>query len=159
MYGISVNDSDMRLTLLKSGTHPDPRGDEGIHHFTYALLPHKGGFSVESVVRPAYELNIEPIVCIVNGDIDPFESLLSISESNVIVESIKKADKCDDLIIRLYEAERNTTRCEVSFGYPVVSVYETNMLEEVPVPVLLRDNCVSLRFKPFEIKTLKVKTE
>ncbi|MCK4541366.1 MAG: alpha-mannosidase, partial [Spirochaetales bacterium] len=91
-YGISVNDSDIRLTLLKSGTHPDPRGDEGIHYFTYALLPHKGSFSVESVVRPAYELNVEPIVHIVNGNIGPFGSLLSISESNVIVESIKKAD-------------------------------------------------------------------
>jgi alpha-mannosidase len=77
----------------------------------------------------------------------------------VIVESIKKADKCDDLIIRLYEAERNTTRCDVSFGYPVESVYETNMLEEELVSVHLRDNCVLLCFKPFEIKTLKVKID
>ena len=158
-YGISVNDSDIRLTLLKSGTHPDPRGDEGIHHFSYALLPHKGGFSVTSVVHPAYELNVEPITYVVNGNIDPFGSLLSISESNVIVETVKKADKCDDLIIRLYEAERNTTRCNISFGYLVESVYETNMLEEEPVPVHLRDNYVSLCFKPFEIKTLKVKVK
>ena len=45
------------------------------------------------------------------------------------------------------------------FGYPVESVYETNLLEEEPVPVHLRHNCISLCFKPFKIKTLKVKAE
>jgi alpha-mannosidase len=60
-YGVSIEGSDIRLSLHKGGTHPDPRGDEGVHEVTYSLLPHQGGFSVETVIRPAYELNVQPV--------------------------------------------------------------------------------------------------
>ena len=50
-YGISVHGAEARLSLLKSGARPDPRGDEGRHVFTYALLPHTGGFSAERVAE------------------------------------------------------------------------------------------------------------
>ncbi|MGN6627069.1 MAG: alpha-mannosidase, partial [Tepidisphaeraceae bacterium] len=45
-YACSMKNGDYRLTLIKSGRHPDPRGDAGLHRFSYALLPHAGGFSV-----------------------------------------------------------------------------------------------------------------
>ena len=57
-YGVAVHGSWVGLSLIKSGVHPDDRGDEGVHLFTYSLLPHAGGFTVPSVVRPAYELNV-----------------------------------------------------------------------------------------------------
>ncbi len=43
------------------------RADAGRHEVTYSLLPHAGGFSVESVVRPAYELNTPPIAALCRG--------------------------------------------------------------------------------------------
>ena len=39
-YGVSVNESDIRLTLHKGGCRPDPSGDAGRHEMLYALLPH-----------------------------------------------------------------------------------------------------------------------
>ena len=51
-YGISVIGTDARLSLIKSGTHPDPRGDEGRHQFTYSLLPH-AAFGVENEIGRA----------------------------------------------------------------------------------------------------------
>ena len=59
-YGISVKDSQMRLSLHKGGCMPDERGDKGIHECTYAFLPHMGSLSADSVIQPAYRLNEKP---------------------------------------------------------------------------------------------------
>ena len=57
-YGVSVEGGDIRLSLHKGGCRPDPRGDAGLHQFTYSFLPHMGGFSAENAVLPGYALNI-----------------------------------------------------------------------------------------------------
>ena len=155
-YGIGVLGSELRLSLLKSGTHPDARGDRGRHAFTYALLPHGGsGFSVEAVVRPAYELNVAPLVCPAGPRAEGFDGLVSADASNVIVESVKWAEEGRAFVVRLYEAGRTGTAARVRFAVPVRSVNETNLLEEHPRKLALRRGVVRLRFRPFEIKTLR----
>lgn len=155
-YGIGVHGGDMRLTLLKSGTHPDPRGDRGRHTFTYALKPHACGFSVESVVRPAYELNVAPVVRPVDSDAEGFGSLLTVDAPNVIVEAVKWAEEGNALVVRLYEAERSGCRTKIRFHVDVGEVAETNMLEENPQVLKVRGGAVEVYFRPFEIKTLRV---
>src|SRR5690606_30501506 len=118
-YGVSVHHSDVRLSLLKSGTHPDPRGDAGHHVFKYALLPHDGGFSVENVVRPAYEFNIAPVAVPAPHDAQGLASLLTVDAANVIVESVKLAEDGKDLVVRLYEASRCGTHARIEFGSAV----------------------------------------
>ena len=156
-YGVSVHGGEMRLTLIKSGTHPDPRSDRGRHIFNYALLPHSGAFRTETVIRPAYEFNVAPIVCPVDGGVREIESLLTVSASNVIVEAVKWAEEGKAFVIRLYEAERSGTSAVIRFSVPVESVEETNMLEEAPETLPVKNGRVSLYFRPFEIKTLKVR--
>ena len=56
-YGSSAEGSEMRLSLLKSATYPDPEADQGRHVFTYSLLPHCGGLREGGVVQEAYGLN------------------------------------------------------------------------------------------------------
>jgi len=155
-YGIGVAGGDLRLTLIKSGTHPDPRGDAGRHAFTYAFLPHACGFSSESVVRPGYELNVRPMVCEAGDDAGPLDSLLTIDAPNVICESIKWAENGPAFTVRLYEAERSGTAATIGLGVPVKEVTETNMLEENPKAVRVARNAVRLYFRPFEIKTLRL---
>ena len=154
-YACTVKEGTYRLSLVKSGRHPDPRGDEGRHRFAYAVLPHAGGFSVESVVRPAYEFNVAPTV--VEGRAPLALSLLSVDAPNVIVEAVKWAEDQEAFVVRLYEAGRAAARTTLRFGVPVLSVAETNLLEEETVPVLREDGAVRLRFRPFEIKTLIVR--
>jgi alpha-mannosidase len=153
-YGISVDGGDMRLTLLKSGRAPDPRGDRGTHVFTYAMLPHDGGFSAPTVIRPAHELNV-PLLVRGNARGD-LASLLRVDVPNVIVEAVKWAEDGDAVVVRLYESERSGTEAVVTLGFSATAVAETNMLEENPRPLGLRDGRVRLRFRPFEIKTLRV---
>ena len=144
------------MSLIKSGRHPDPRGDEGQHRFAYAMLPHQGGFGVESIVRPAFEFNVNPTVRPASANPSSF-SLLSVDQPNVIVAAVKKAEDDDDLIVRLYEAGKAAGYVRVKFNIPIESVSEVNLLEESPEPIAQEFGEVELFFKPFEIKTLKVK--
>ena len=154
-YGISVHGSDLRLTLLKGGCHPDPRGDEGTKIFTYSLRPHRGGFSVENVIRPAYELNI-PVLVRPGASTVRTEPILQIEASNVLLEAAKIAENEDGLIFRFYEAERSAAKTRISFGFPVKQVFLTNLLEEVAAELPLANQSVEVEFRAFEIKTLKV---
>ena len=154
-YGCTVKNGEYKLSLIKSGRHPDPRGDEGRHRFAYALLPHQSGFSVESVVRPAWEFNLDP-AAVNAADGDAEFSLARLDSPNVVVEAVKWAEDGKGFVLRLSEAGKTGTHVNLSFGLPVESVCETNLLEEAPRPVEVSRNAVSLYLRPFEIKTLKI---
>ncbi len=156
-YGISVNENDMCLTLHKGGCRPDPRGDKGVHKFTYSLLVHETGFSTESVIKPAYELNYPALVF--NGSInsDNSKSLLSIDADNVIIETVKPAEDGNGFIARVYETEGTYTICNLAFNSSLKSVFKTDMLEYKDEPIMAENNSIALNFKPFEIKTLRFK--
>lgn len=152
-YGISVKDSQMRLSLHKGGCMPDYRGDKGIHDCTYAFLPHLGSMSAENVIEPAYLLNEKPLI--VNGAL-PMESLVSLSTDHVIVETVKPLEQKEKgFILRLYEAEGASDNVVLTFGIPVKGMAETNMLEEVQEEYAAAKE-LTLSFRPFEIKTIKV---
>jgi alpha-mannosidase len=153
-YGVSVLGGTLGLTLMKSGTHPDPRGDEGRHLFTYALLPHTGGFSVESVVRPAYELNVPTPVAPAGPQARGINSLIAVDAPNVIVEAVKWAEEGKAFVARLYEAGKTGCHTNITVNAPVKSVSQTNLLEEQPEPIGVKDNWFTTYFRPFEIKTL-----
>ncbi len=156
-YGISVNGNDMRLTLHKGGCRPDSRGDKGVHRFTYSLLVHETGFSTESVIKPAYELNFPPLVFDGEATCDYCSSLLNISADNIIIETVKPAEDGNGFMARLYETEGTYTLCDLKFDSQVKSVFKTDMLEYEDAQLETNNNTVVLEFRPFEIKTLRLK--
>lgn len=156
-YGVTARNNDFSLTLMKCGAHPDPESDKGIHFFSYSLLPHSGGFSVPGVVKPAYEFNIAPVSWRSSRQIGEGPGLLKLNAPNVIVETVKGAEKGGGFIVRLYEAEKTGTLVELSFACSLKGVYETNLLEENRREVKLKKNRVKFYMRPFEIKTLLCK--
>ena len=154
-YGISVNGNDMRLTLHKGGCRPDPRGDKGVHKFTYSLLVHETAFSTESVIQPAYELNYPAMVFEGAAACENGKSFLTVDSDHVIIETVKPAEDGDGFIARLYETEGAFAQCDLTVSKTVGSVFATDMLEWEDTPIAMKDNRVALQFKPFEIKTLR----
>mgnify|MGYP001623967412 CR=1 FL=1 len=150
-YGISVDGTAAALTLLKGGLHPDTRGDEGVHTFTYSLLPH-GAFSAQSVTRPAYELNHPILVTKAPGTGRP---LAEVSAPNVIIETVKPACDGTGVILRLYEAEKTGCRIVLKVSVPFREAVETNMLEEEQGSLGAGPE-IPLDFRAFEIKTIKL---
>lgn len=155
-YGISVNGSDMRLSLHKGGCHPDVTGDAGVHEMTYSFLPHAGGLSVKNVIQPAYTLNVPSLAVkgALQADVTP---LVQVDADNIICETVKPAELRENaFVLRLYECERNKTACTLTFGCDVKKVFLTNMLEDVKEELPVVDGKVSLQFRPFQIVTVLV---
>lgn len=151
----------LRLTLLKSGVDPDAQADQGIHRFTYSLLPHPGDWREAQTVRHAYELNA-PVICLpgVTQAISSSTSVLSpfiqTDCSHVIVETVKPAEDGNGLIVRLYEFHNQRGNGTLSFATPLYSVQACNLLEQPLADVLVQENSFSFDVKPFEIKTFRV---
>ena len=157
-YGHDALDKMISISLLRSCVLPDEKADRGAHEFTYALLPHSGDFSVEQVVHEAYALNV-PLACIpvarAKGEIDAVR-FCTVSNPNVVVEAVKKAEDGDAFVIRAYEAGNSRGPVELGFAFPVASVQECNLVERQVADVPVKHNSVTFTIQPFEIKTFLV---
>ncbi len=156
-YGYDIHHNVMRLSLLKSATMPDPIADQGVHHMTYALLPHEGDWRRE-VPRAAYDLNNPLIIQPVEnpGGRTAWRHFATPHKSNLIIETIKKAEDGNGIIMRLYENSRERGPVTVQFGFDVAAVQRCNLLEDVREPIPVRHNHIELDVRPYQIITLRV---
>jgi alpha-mannosidase len=166
-YGHDVHDNVVRLTLLKSAIYPDAHADEGLHRFTYSLLPHVGDWREAQSVRRAYELNA-PVVCVAGQRKVPSlppapaggrgsASFLQVESTHVIVETVKPAEDGDGLIVRLYEAHNQRGGGTLTFVTSILSAHECNLLEEPIGEVSFQGKTLSFQVRPFEIKTFRIR--
>ena len=160
-YGYSAEGSVLKLSLLKSATHPDPEADQGRHTFTYSLLPHSGGFRDGGVVQEAYGLNqpLQAAPAAGGGTLPETFSLASCAQPGVILETVKLAEDGEDLIFRFYEAYDRRVRADITLGVPFDSVTVCDLLERpVETPELqVSGQTVTLPVRNFEIVTLRVR--
>ncbi len=159
-YGYRVRDGVLDLNLLRSSIMPDPVADRARHSFTYSLYPHQGDYIRGLVVQEAYALNVPlrtfGIVAGQKGKLPPSASMLHSDCDNVMIETVKKAEDSDDLIVRLYETHGCDVKARLHFNFDVDSVQLADMMEENPRKLTMRNNSVKLAFRPFEIHTIKL---
>ncbi len=154
-YGVSMLNDTLSLTLLKTGAHPEFRTDNHVHHFSYSYTFWNTPWSKSPVVKAAYAYNY-PLQ--LQKGVTRTESYFKTSKDNIILETVKLAeDGSGDLILRYYEAKQGQTKCQISLSIPFSSVEECDMLEHASQPVAVAGNTFEVEFKPFEIKTLRVK--
>ncbi|HEX5324749.1 MAG TPA: glycoside hydrolase family 38 C-terminal domain-containing protein [Capsulimonadaceae bacterium] len=161
-YGWDIRDNVMRLTLLKSAIHPDPQADEGRNVFTYSLYPHAGDWRSAGTLQRAYELNV-PVRLAAGSqagasDLPASFSLASLDSPNLILETVKKAEDDDGLIVRLYEAYNQRGEATITFGRSVRSAKAVNLMENAPDgdDPKIDGSVIRFSYRPFEIKTFKV---
>jgi len=160
-YGHDVHDNVLRLSLLRSPISPDPHADEGKHQFTYSLHPHSGDWREGETVQRAYELNC-PLIAVPSelhtGDLPKSASFASLDKKHVIIDTVKKAEDSDEIIIRLYEAYGQRGEVTLTFGFNTPErVVECNLMEEGNSMINISGNAVRFYIKPYEIRTFKVK--
>jgi len=161
-YGHDVEGGRMRLSLLRSPIAPDPDADRGDHYFTYSILPFAGGFGDSGVIRSAYELNSPATALVGGGDAAggaAARSLCAVDGNAVIVECVKAPESGDggELVLRLYESLGGKCDATLRFAREIRGASETDMLEDNPKPLPARGNALGLEFRPFEIKTIRVR--
>lgn len=159
-FGVGVHGSEVGLSMLKSAIYPNPDADKEHHEFTYSIYPHAENWTDANTVAQAYELN-NPMTAVVKenegGKLAGEYSLFKVDQNNVIIETVKKAENGEDLIVRMYECYNRRTNVVLTCGEKIADVTECNLLEEEEQPVSCTEHTVSFAIKPYEIKTLKIR--
>lgn len=150
-YGYSVHDNVMRISLLRGAEYPDPTADIGHHHFSYAIYPHVGSFVEAEVVRRAYEFNTPWIT---TAGSTTSQSWLTVDSPHLIIDTVKKAEGSDNLIVRLYECHGTHGTGFLLTTLPFSRAVSTNLLEETESALAIQDGKIPLSYKPFQILTV-----
>ena len=126
-YGCSATEKYLDLTIVRGAIFADHWGDrdetceymdQGTHDFEYEITPYE---SVTQCTRDGYELN-NPPVCIMEtfheGTLPEMMKNCIISEENIILTALKRAEDNDGYVLRLYECagiDTNDVNVRLSF--------------------------------------------
>jgi len=157
-YGWDIHDNVMRLSLLRGPENPDPNADVGRHEYVYALFPHAEDWR-NGTVQEGASLNT-PLIPVRtdshSGDAAARGSFASVDTEHVLLDTVKKAEDSDEMILRLYEAYGARGAVTLTLERPVRRAVETNLLEDEEGELAIDGSTVVLSVKPFEVKTVKV---
>jgi alpha-mannosidase len=155
-YGFSTLGHVMRISLLRAPKSPDPVADLGVHRFTYALYPHAGGWREAGTVAEAMALNF-PLLW-ARGPAQPAAqpALLSVDDPNLVLDTVKRSEDGQGLILRLYEAHgaRGTARIKVALPFLIAAF--CNILEDVQGPARVSGGTIEVPYGPYKIISLKL---
>lgn len=157
-YGHSAYCNKMTLSLIKCGTYPASGLDEGEHNVVYSFMPHTGNFKEAGVIRESYILNTPFVVDKVTkteGHLPDTYSLIGCDKESVVIETIKKAEDDDSVIVRMYESFDGKVSTNITAGFDFKEVYFCDMLENNISKLESDGRSVKVNLRNFEIVTLK----
>jgi alpha-mannosidase len=152
-YGYSCFGTELRISLLRAPKSPDPEADMGNHRFAYALLPHAGGWREAGVLAEAVRFNapLRWTHGVAAG------SFASVDDPNLVLDTIKRAERSDALLLRLYEAHGGRGLARLQLAAPVREARFANALEEETADVALLDGALMLPYRPHQVLTVLVR--
>jgi alpha-mannosidase len=150
-YGWSVRGGEIRMTLLRSPRWPDPQADVGEHRFAYAIRPHAGSWQAAGVTAEARAFNAPLLLA--PGHLAA-RSWLATDDPALVIDTVKRAEDGDALVVRLYEAYGGRGTARLRVGVPFEGARRANLLEDPLGPLELDDGAVVLPYRPFEIVTV-----
>jgi len=118
-HGYDSTPNQIRLTLLRSPTWPDPDADRGLHQFTYAVYAHDRNWQAAQTVQRGYELN-QPLRVLPIASTSPSASssvslpaigqFLNLSASHLVLSAFKRSeDHPHQWVLRCYDAQGQAT--------------------------------------------------
>ena len=136
-YGYDSQSSQLRLTLLRSPSWPDPEADRGIHQFTYALYPHNGSWQSAGTVRRGYELNLPllvlnnpPVGASSHTPLQPIGRLLDLQAENLVLMAFKQSeDDQNQWILRCYECHGSSAELWLKSDLDLAIAQAVDLLE------------------------------
>jgi alpha-mannosidase len=150
-YGYSTYGNEMRISLLRSPVEPDPEADQGTHAFSYAVLPHAGGWRDAGVVREAAQF--ETPVRWAQGARSA-RAFLGVDDPNLVLDTVKRAEDSDALVLRLYEAHGGRGTARLRATVPFTEARRCNLLEDPEAPLAVEGDVVEIPYRPHEIVSL-----
>ncbi|MBD2047212.1 alpha-mannosidase [Coleofasciculus sp. FACHB-64] len=163
-YGYDAQPSQLRLTLLRSSSWPDPEADRGWHQFTYALYPHQGSWQSAHTVRRGYELNLPlqvmllPSVGEQNSSLPPVGQLLDLQTENLILIALKQSeDNSQQWILRCYECHGEEAQMQLNSDLDLAIAHPVDLLERpIEAPEMFAPGKIA-SIQPWKIASFVVK--
>lgn len=165
-YGwIMKNDHSLRLTVLHSPEryyrHDSVQGmlDFGLNRYSYAIYSHKGDYNNGTQLNARF-FN-QPMAAFVTnkhtGILSNEYSFISISNPDVIIRAIKKAEDTDEVVIRVNEgANRPAKDVSITLGKGIMKARELYASEEEIGPAVVENSALKFDLEPYEVKTFAV---
>jgi len=178
-YGFATCGNLMRLSLLRSSKAPDAHADMGRHHIRWAIMPHMGALSADTV-RAAYNFNNPMMLVSLTGpekaEKDLFNSITLTGTKSLVLDCIKRGEDDEDVsrgelttregrsvILRIYESMGGKSRGTIQTTLDVKKVCKCNVLEDdaEECQVYGRGGSmeglkVDIELRPFEIATFRL---
>ena len=155
-YGYACHGNVLRLSLLRAPNWPDPHADRGRHQFRYGIYPHAGSPQAGNVVAAAAAFNQPLQTQPTSLPVGETKSFFAVDHPAVVIDTIKKAEDSNDLIVRLYESRGTHVQTSLTSCLTLRKAIRTNLLEDDLGDIPLSDGAVLLDFKPFEIRTVRI---
>ncbi len=153
-YGYSMREGVLELNALRGTNYPGKDLDQGKHSFRYALYADDQP-DLAQVTRQAHAFNTVPVVCSVRGGkgaLAGTDSFLRVTADDVLIDTVKKAEESEALVIRTYETAGRTARCRLEAGRLGSELSIANLMERQEKPT---DG--SCTYRPFDIVTYMVR--
>lgn len=154
-HGVSIRGSRAGISLAMSPIFPDPSTDAEDNEALIVVYPHRGDWRAASVPREAYSAIMRPLVIKGKGGSSSFGELLG---DNLLLESIKRAEDGDGIVVRIYEAHNKRGIGVFRLPKRPKRVSSTDILElgEVPRDMRVEERGVVFSYRNYEIITLKI---
>jgi alpha-mannosidase len=144
-YGFATCGNLMRLSLLRAPKAPDAHADMGRHKIRWAIMPHIGPLTPQSV-RTAFNFN-NPMGVYALADSKPdqnlFQSVRVYGSDSLILDCIKRGEDDEDvsrgdftkregqsIILRIYESMGGKSRGTIETSLAVKKITKCNVLED-----------------------------
>jgi alpha-mannosidase len=114
---------------------PHEKGGQSLvaHEFRYALCFHKGTWDSGNVIQESRKFNVPVRMAQTgahSGTLPASHSFFNVEPAQLVLGAMKKSEKEDSVIIRLYNPTANTVRGTVTTALPVILARTTNLNEE-----------------------------
>lgn len=135
--------------------------DWGIQHIKYGLFSHNGDWSESETQAQADNLNTPLIACEVprhSGQLGTSFSFVNVSNQNVGVMALKKAEQGDYLIVRVNELSgKDQSKVALRFAGNIADAYEVNGQEQKIGSVAFKENNLTIDLTHYTIASFAVK--
>ncbi|HKO19231.1 MAG TPA: glycoside hydrolase family 38 C-terminal domain-containing protein, partial [Acidobacteriaceae bacterium] len=167
------NDHTLRLTLLRSpGMQPSTNGrppaytdqanqDWGHHEFVFGLIGHAGTWQQAQTDWQAYRLN-DPLMAFQTtkhpGALGKSFSLIQVNNPRIRVLALKKAEKSDELILRMVELDgKRDSEVRISFAGPIAAAREVDAQERPIGPATIKNGALVTSFTAYQPRTFALR--
>ena len=151
-YGYHTFNNTMHITLLRAPKKPDPIADRGQHTFSYAIYPHQGSWQEAGVVAEGFSFNV-PIQWTGAAAANWFSS----DDAGLVLDTVKRAEDSDALVLRLYEAHGGRGTARVKVGLPFATAVLCNTLEEEGEALEVEADEIIVPYQPHQLISILIK--